>query len=259
MSAAEARISALRGTGAVYRRELAAALEAPASWVVLASFVAALHSLYFFVGFPVGEQQFPGFWEARVAGLQTVFAWLPALLAIVAPALSMGAWAEERRAGTEELLLAWPLPTGATVLGKFLATWTQLALVLAIAILPLALAVSGVGPLDLGVACAGLAGGVLLGGACVAVGQLVSACTRDQLVAFVLGALVLGALWLAGFALRGADPSVATWIAVVSPTAHFLNSAAVGLLDLADVLYFVAVAAAALFATHTAVEARRER
>lgn len=245
--------------GAVYRRELAAALESPASWVVLASFVVALHGLFFFVGFPVGAQQFPNFWEARVAGLQTVFAWLPALLAVVAPALSMGVWAEERRSGTEELLLAWPVPTRACVLGKFLASWSQLALVLTVAIVPLSVAVARVGPLDPATALGGLLGGILLGGACVAVGQLVSACTRDQLVAFVLGALVLGALWVSGFALRGADPTVATWIAVFSPTAHFLDSAAVGLFDLGDLLYFVAVAVAALYATHTAVEARRER
>jgi ABC-2 type transport system permease protein len=223
----------------------------------MGAFVLALHGLYFFVGFPVGPRPFPPFWEARVAGLQTVFAWLPALLAVLAPALSMGVWAEERRSGTEELLLAWPLSSASAVLGKFLAVWIQLAVLLVIAIAPLALVVDGLGPLDRGVALGGLAGAILLGGACVALGQLVSALTRDQLVAFVLGTLVLGALWLAGFAIGSATPGVAAFLALVSPTAHYLDSAALGLFDLGDVLYLLLASAAALYGTWLAVEARR--
>lgn len=249
----------MSATLAIFRRELTAALESPAAWVVMLSFVVALHGLFFFVGFPFGDQQLPSFWEARVAGLQTVFVWLPALLAILAPALSMGVWSEERRSGTEELLLAWPVPSAAAVVGKFLATWLQLSILLSLAIVPLALVVDGLGPLDWGAAWGGLAGGVLLGGACVAVGQLVSACTRDQLIAFVLGALLLGVLWFAGFALTSASPAVAVVVALFSPTAHYLDTAALGLFDLADLTYFVLVTAVALFGTWTAVEARRAR
>lgn len=252
-------MAVLRGARAVLARELAGALESPSSWVAMVGFVLAVHGLYFFVGFPVGQLQFPNFWDAGVAGLQTVWAWLPPLFAVLAPSLSMGVWAEERRSGTEELLLSWPLPSASAVLGKFGAVWVQLSLALLFAVVPLALVVDGLGDLDWGAVQGGLLGGVALGAACVALGQLVSALTRDQLVAFVIAGLLLGGLWAADFALSGTSPAAAAALALFSPSAHFLDGAALGLIDLADLGYFGLATAALLLCTWLAVEARRRR
>jgi ABC-2 type transport system permease protein len=246
-------------TWAVARREWRAAVEAPASWVAILAFALALHGLFFTVGWPLGRQSFPSFWEARTAGLQVAFLWLPGLLALCVPALTMGVWAEERRSGTEELLLSWPLTTTAAVLGKFLGHLALLALALVLALGPLVAVVSALGPLDLWVALVGALGVFGLGAVCVAVGQLCSALAREQLIAFALGALWLGGLWAADLALGTLDPRLAALLALVSPTPHFLGSAALGVLDAADLAAQFLAIALFLAATWLVVEGRRLR
>lgn len=244
---------------AVARRELAASLESPTAWVATAAFVVALHGLYFLVGYPIGALQLPPFWEGRTASLAVAFAWLPPLLVGLAPALAMGAWAEERRSGTEELLFAWPLRSGEAVVAKFLAGWAVLALLLTVAILPLAIVVGTLGDLDWASTWTGLAGAIVLGGASLSIGHLVSALAREQLVAFLIGALVLGALWAVSFAIQTLPAETAAIAQLFSPAAHYLDGAAVGMIDLRDVLYFALLIVAALRVTYLAVEARRAR
>ena len=137
----------------------------------------------------------PGLWEGGQASLIVLFHWLPLLLALVVPALSMGAWAEERRGGTEELLLTYPVRTGAVVLGKFLATWTLTMLMVTLAVLSAAVTVGTLGDLDWNTVAAGLVGAAWLTAGYASVALFLSAVSAEQLVAFLLGALALGLLW----------------------------------------------------------------
>ena len=128
---------------AVWRRELAAAFDSPIAYVTIALFALTLHGLFFFLGYPVGRVPLPSFWELGQANLLVLFTWLPLLLALLVPALTMGAWAEERRRGTEELLLTYPLRTIEVVLGKFCAAWSLVALLIVLTVLPVAVSVAG--------------------------------------------------------------------------------------------------------------------
>lgn len=247
----------MNGTVAVLRREFSAALDAPSAWVAAATFALALQALFFFAGYPIGEMRFPGLWEGRVASLHVVFAWLPPAYAVLAPALTMGSWAEERRAGTEELLFSWPVRTFDVVLGKFLSAWALLLMITFVAVAPAAVVVASLGPLDLGTVVGGAIGAALLGAGCVAVGLLVSAATREQLVAFLVAALVLAGLWSVSLFIRVVPASVAEWAYVLSPQAHFVDSAARGVFAAKDVAYFGALAGLALLVTWRTVEARR--
>lgn len=242
---------------AVMRREFAAAIDAPSAWVAAASFALVLQSLFFFAGYPIGDLRFPGLWAGGVASLDVLFAWLPPLFAVLAPAFTMGVWAEERRSGTEELLLAWPITTWQVVLGKFASAWSLLMLTTVIAALPVVVVTARLGPLDLGVVASAAVGVALLGAANVAIGLVVSAATREQLVAFLVAALVLAALWSVTLFLRVAPPWAAEWLSLLSPQSRFQESAARGVLGLADVVHHVALTALALLANQRLVEARR--
>jgi len=249
----------VRGASAVFRRELGAYLGSPVAWVVCILFVLVLHGLWFFLGYPIGDLRLPAFWAGRIASLDTLYAWLPPLFGILAPALTMGSWAEERRSGTDELLLAQPVRLREIVLGKFAASWLLIASVCTIAVLPAAGMVALVGPLDRGTVVGGLLGAWMLAAVCVAVGQLASALSSEDLVAFLLSAVVLLGLWSAGLFVRVLPAPAAEVAWYVSPSLHFLESGARGLLDARDLVYHGLFAAGALLATTAILEGRRWR
>ena len=159
-------------TLAVFKREMRSAFESPIAYVTIALFVLVLDGLFFFIGFPIGRVPLPGLWEGGQASLIVLFTWLPLLLAFLIPALTMRAWAEERRSGTEELLLTYPLRTGEVVAGKFLAAWALVVLLVALSVLPVAATVASLGPLDWSTVWVGLVGAALLGAGYVAVALL---------------------------------------------------------------------------------------
>jgi ABC-2 type transport system permease protein len=249
----------MRALIAVFRRELLGRIDSPSALVVTLVFALVAQGLFFFLGHPVGSLQLPSFWEGRTASLQVVFAWLPLLFVGFVPALTMGAWAEERAAGTEELLLSWPISGAKAVVAKFLGVWVFLGIALAVTVLPLALVVSTLGELDWGVIGCGLLGAFLLGGACAAIGLLLSALFREQLAAYLASAMVLGLLWVGGLLVPALPPSWAEFVYYASPYAHFFDSAARGVIDARDLVYHGTLMLAGLIGNALIVEGRRWR
>ena len=242
---------------AVARRELGAALDSGTAWVAAVLFVLGLHAAFFFLGFPVGDRRVPGFWEGQTASLQALYSWLPFFFALLAPALTMGLWASERRLGTEELLLSHPLRPVEAVLGKFLATWVISAALLFAAVVPLALVVARLGPLDWGAVGSGLAGAVMLSAGFLAVGSLTSAVAGEELSAFLLSAGLLVALWSASLFVRALPPAIAEVAWYASPPVHYLDTVTRGVVDARDALYHLLLVGAGLWLNVTVVEGRR--
>lgn len=241
------------------RRELRSAFESPVAYVAIGLFVLVLPALFFFLGYPVGVVPLPGLWEGGQASLIVLFHWLPLLLAFVVPALCMGSWAEERRGGTEEVLLTYPVSVGAVVAGKFLASWVLTVLMVALAVLSAALTVAMLGDLDWGTVWVGLVGAAFLSAAYVAVAQFLSAVSAEQLVAFLLGGLTLGVAWSLPLFVRILPGGLAEVLEGASPAQHFLGSAARGVVDLADLVYFTLVTLLGLGLNVVVVEGRRWR
>lgn len=241
----------------VFRREFGARFDSASALTVTVVFALVTHGLFFFLGHPVGDLQLPSFWAGGVASLQVVFAWLPLLFVGLIPALTMGAWADERAAGTDELLFTWPLSSRASVLGKFFAVWAFLGLVLAIVILPLGLVTSSLGNLDWGTVFGGFIGAFFLAGACISLSLFLSALFSEQLSAFLSSALLLGLLWSAGLLVHALPAGLADAVNYASPYAHFFDSAARGVFELKDLIYHVSLMAAGLWCNALVVEGRR--
>ena len=249
----------MKGAAAVFRRELGSAMASPVAWVATVLSVLILHVAFYLLGFPVGDRSLPAFWVGGTASLDALFAWLPVFYAVLAPALTMGAWAEERRAGTDEILFTLPVHTRGLVAGKFASTWLLLVGITTVAVVPVAAMVASLGPLDWGTVWGGLVGAWMLAAACTAIGLATSALAHEELVSFLLSAVLLVGLWSLGLFVRvlpGAFAEVA-WYA--SPALHFLESGARGVFDARDLVYFGLFTVGGLLVNLVVVEGRRWR
>ena len=245
----------MRGCLATMRRELAGALGSPVAWVATLLSIVGLHAAFFFLGFPIGDRSLPSFWAGATASLDALFVWIPLFHALLAPALTMNAWAQERRAGTDEVLFTLPVHTRGLVVGKFLASWLLLTAITWLAVLPVAVLVASLGPLDWGTVLGGLAGA---DAACTVIGQAASALAREELVAFLVSTALLVGLWSAGLFVRVLPGALAEVAWYASPALHFLESGARGVLELRDAVYFGLFSLGGVWLGLAIVEGRRQ-
>src|SRR4029077_4604680 len=138
------------------------------------------------------------FFERGEASLAAFFGWHPWLYLVLVPAVGMRLWAEERRAGTLELLLTMPITPWQAILAKFLASWAFLAVALALTF-PAVITVNVLGSPDNGVILADSLCSFFLAGAFLAISCMTSAMTRNQVVAFILSVVICLFLLLGGF------------------------------------------------------------
>ncbi len=199
--------------------------------------------------------------ERGQADLRPFFQFVPWLFLFLAPALSMRLWAEERRLGTIEILTTLPLGIASAVAGKFLAAWTFALVALALT-LPLWITVSWLGEPDQGAIVAGYLASAMIAGVFLSIGSFVSATTKNQVISFVVTAVLCFLVLLTGFPLvldffRGWLPAGALdLIAGVSLMTHF-TSVMRGVIELRDLIYFASSIVALLAATALMVDWRK--
>ena len=242
----------MNGIWPVLRREFGAYFATPLAVVFLVIFLVLAGAFSFYLG---------NFYEAGQADLQAFFSFHPWLYLLLAPAVAMRLWAEERKAGTLELLLTLPLTAWQAVLGKFLAAWAFLGLALVLTF-PMWITVAWLGEPDHGVIVASYLGSWLMAGAFLAVGGALSAATRSQVVAFILTVVVCLLFLLAGFPMaldlvRGWAPqALVDAVAGLSFLTHF-QAITRGVLDLRDVVFFMLCIAVWLWATVLVIDMKK--
>ena len=126
----------------------------PLAYVFIIVFLFLTGIFTFYVG---------NFFDRGEADLVPFFSFHPWLYLFLIPAIAMRLWAEERKAGTIELLLTLPVPLGAAIVGKFLAAWAFTGIALALTA-PMWLTVNYLGQPDNGVILAGYIGSFLMAG-----------------------------------------------------------------------------------------------
>jgi ABC-2 type transport system permease protein len=217
--------------------------------VVLAGFHLLAAAMTFFVF---------RFFETNEASLITFFNALPWIFLFFAPATAMRLWAEEKRAGTVELLFTLPLTTAEAVIGKFLAAWAFLAIGILLT-LPFALTVAYLGDPDWGAIFTGYLGGILMAASYLGICSLASALTRNQVIAFIIGLLTCLVLTLLGWSFFSEILNFVfpVWFVDVlsnfSFATHF-DSMMRGLIELKAVVFFLSVAAFSLLANVVVLE-----
>jgi ABC-2 type transport system permease protein len=173
------------------------------------------------------------------------------------PLLTMRLWAEEKRTGTLELLLTFPLRDSSIVLGKFFAGLAVYIVLLMLSLLyPLLAGLYA--RLDPGPILAGYLGTLLLGATLFAFGFLCSTWTENQIVACALAWAGFLFFWLIGSAVDFAGPDLGKFFAQLSFAKHHENFAK-GVIETQDVAYFVLFTVFCLFLTLRSIESTRWR
>jgi len=245
----------MRGFVALLRKELRTYFGSPLVYLVAAAFLAysgySFHSdLIYFVQFGFGFSIMENLW-------QLVFLDIRLVLMLAIALLTMRLLAEERRLGTIELLLSYPVRDGVVVAAKLGACLIVICLLLAGTFLyPLWL--WRVQAFPLAPVVAGYVGLFLLATLCASYGLFVSSLTDSQVLAGFLTAMPLLALWLLSWNEAANAPSSLPLVRAVSLFNHF-QPFSVGVIDLRDVFYFLFLAGCFVWGTLRVLEARQWR
>jgi ABC-2 type transport system permease protein len=239
----------LRHTWLVWKRELGSYFSSPIAYVFIAAFLLGCGFLF------VIREDFFARGQATVAPL---FKWMPWLLVILAPAITMGVWSKERNSGTIEVLTTLPIRLSEIVIGKFLGAWSFIC-VAVLFTLPIPLLVSVITEPGMSFPWAPVVGSYigtfLLGAAFCSLGLYVSSLTRNQILAFVVTLLLTAIVTFLGenqvISLLSENwPGSASVVSYVSPRTHF-EQIAQGVLHIKSVVYFLSATIVFLFLNHS--------
>lgn len=237
----------MKAAFAIFKKELRVYFASPLAFMFLGVFL-FLAGLFFYLGVTMTGE----------ASLRVMLGNLSVVLLFLLPMLTMRHFAEERRAGTFELLMTAPVPLWSLLVGK----WTA-SLALCVVMLAGTLLFPGIlayyGDPDWGVIATSYLGLLLCCGAFVSAGLFSSSLTNEPVAAGLGGVLLLLPFWLAGTA---ADLVQVDWLRTVLRHVSFLTHMepfSKGLIDSADLAWFALLTFGFLFLTWRSIESRRWR
>ncbi len=232
---------------AVYKRELKSYFYSPLAYVLTGIYTLLL-SLYFVS--PI---------SGAVGPINTLFGYViytfSILLALILPLLTMRVLADEKKNGTEVLLMTSPNSVPSIVMGKYLAALTVYMLMIAVTgMYPVIIAITG--KLNVASMVTSYIGYALMGAFFVAFGVFTSSLSENSIISAVIGSLGLFLVWIIHFfmgALTGNALSAAKWISFFERFRKFIY----GVISLKDFIFFFSLIGMFLALTMIVVEKKR--
>ena len=241
------RVAVSPALRAVFRRNVSAYFSGVLGYLFIVAFVVAASLLAFS----------PQFFTDNTATLDQLSAGFPVLLLFLIPAITMTAWADERKLGTDELLFTLPAREVDVLLGKYLAVLAVYTIALAFSLTNL-IVLAAIGDPDWGPIFTTYLGYLLVGAALLAAGLFCSSLTNSPTVAFVLGVLVCAVPVFVGQAPRtlfGLIDLPRETLSALSVPEQFRDFT-LGVVPLSGVLYFLSLAAFFLYLNHVLIRRR---
>jgi len=181
---------------------------------------------------------------------------LTLMLLLLCPALSMRSFAEERKSGAMEILLASPIGAAGLVLGKYLATLLTYV-VFWLPTLLYAWALRGSAPVDFRTVATGYLGILLAGASSLAIGTLMSALSKSQVLALMLTISAEFGLFLLGLGENVFDSGPLRELGSYVSLSTMQNELSRGLIDSRRIVFHLSLTLWALFVTQLVVESWR--
>lgn len=230
----------------LFWKEFRSFFSSPVAYIFIISFLVITNWLFFRTFFIAGQ-----------ASLRNFFSLLPWVFLFLAPAITMRAWAEEKKLGTIEILMTLPVREYEIVTGKFLACFVFLALALGLtATLPLTVML--LGSPDPGPLWGGYVGACLLGGAYIAIGLFASSITENQIVSFIVSIVICFAFLIVGenLVLYSVPSVLGPLVTYLGLGSHF-ESVGRGVIDSRDIVYYCSMIGFFLYLNYMSIESRK--
>ena len=230
----------MNNTYTIFKKEVRSYFNSPIAYIFITLFL--LLSGYFFGSTLFLQNQ---------ADLRSVFGfWIPFFLTIFVPAVTMRLIAEEKRAGTLEVLVTMPIRDSEIILGKYLAALVLLVVAIGLTF-TYPITISILGNPDGGSIFCGYLGLVFMGASYLAIGVYISSLTKNQIVAFIISLAIVFALYLLNKILMLVPGGLASILEYLAIDYHFSNIAR-GVIDTRDLIYYFSLIFLGLFlATRT--------
>jgi ABC-2 type transport system permease protein len=245
------------GFSAIYRREMLSLWVTPLAWVLAVVFLLLEGTIFYsivvhFATLPdVSVDAGP---VQLFFGQESIL--LPLTLILICPALTMRSFAEERRSGTIETLLTAPVGPVAVVLGKYLATLSTYVLIWAPTVLYVVI-LRKTGSVDWQVVGTSYLGVLGVGATYLAIGSLMSAMTKSQLIALLLTMLCVFGMFVMGIGEYVFEDGLFHDICAHVSMAAQMEDFSKGIVDLRRVVFDGSVVALCLFFTTRVVDSWR--
>ncbi len=186
------------------------------------------------------------------------FANISLFMLIMLPMLTMRIFSEEKKSGTIELLLTYPVKDSEVILGKF-AGCMGIFTIMILLTLPCIFLIELFGEPELGVVVSGYVGLFCMGAAFISLGIFASSITENQIVAAVVSFGFLLIFFMMGYSAGFASESIGDVLKYLSFMPHMYNSFAKGVLDTEDIMYYVLFTLFCIFLNMRSLESKRWR
>lgn len=230
--------------GAIYKKEIRSYFSYPLAYIFLAAF-------FLFAGF-----FFQYIFSQGSTYMPLVFNMLFTCVLFTIFVLTMGSFSDERRHKTDQALLTAPVGVSAIVLGKFFAALTVFSIGMVVTVLQ-AVILSCFQQPDWLLFLSCFIGLFLIGAVMIAIGMFFSSLTESQIVAAVITvAFAIAVTFIDTIANSIGWSWLVTAVTAISMQARFA-AFIVGQLDFSNIIFFLSVAAFALYGTVRVVESKR--
>jgi ABC-2 type transport system permease protein len=252
----------VRNIAAIAQKELRSYFSSPMAYIIIGFFLLPFGVFFYlylhaFVAQTLQMAQFGGALNLNQQVIKGVLQNASVIILFIMPMITMRTYSEEKRSGTIELLLTSPVSDLEIILGKFFGALGLYIAMLAVTLLYIAVLFVYGNP-EWRPLVAAYLGLLLMGGAFLSIGLLISSTTGNQIVAGVVTFVVFLMLWIIGWFADSAGPTIGPITSYLSITEHF-DDFAKGIIDTKHVIYYLSLITFGLFLTSKSVDTERWR